>query len=223
MGILTQAANNAAVLSNPCERLREILNHALDTAPNGVMVIDYPVNDTRLREVAMAAVIQSPRNWDGAKDLFYKAIKHDAELLWALFAPHRNAAMLALLSEVNSERHRSGRLRDPGHEARVERPALSASTVARPSTAARPSTQDVARAAARVAVLTVLDTFKIDGTPIGDVTPAMANRWAGSREQDARFVRLLTQNLPPDQPIRQFRTAADATAMLAQAQAGCNV
>jgi len=50
--------------------------------------------------------------------------------------------------------------------------------------------------------LSKLDTFLINGRKIGDCTPEEAEGWAGSRERDAKFVRMLIHGLPPDKPIR---------------------
>lgn len=50
--------------------------------------------------------------------------------------------------------------------------------------------------------LSKLDTFMVNGQPIGDVTPEEALDWAASRERDVRFVTMLTGSLPPGRPIR---------------------
>ena len=69
-----------------------------------------------------------------------------------------------------------------------------------------------------VAAASLLDTFRVNGQAIGDLTAREAVQWAGSRERDARFVRLLVENLPPDLPIRRFRTADEAAEFYARAQ-----
>lgn len=75
-------------------------------------------------------------------------------------------------------------------------------------------------ALARTAVkLSKLDDFMVNGQPIGDLTPEEANGWAGSRERDARFVRLLTAGLPSGKPIRQFRKGDEADKLYAAAEA----
>lgn len=63
-----------------------------------------------------------------------------------------------------------------------------------------------------------LDTFIVNGQKIGDLTPKEAVAWASSRERDARFVRMLTANLPSDRPIRDFVSAVDADDLYARAQ-----
>lgn len=82
--------------------------------------------------------------------------------------------------------------------------------------------KQAARAAARIATeikLSRLDTFKINGRPIGECTAAEANGWASSRERDARFVRMLTANLPPGRPIKEFVRGEDADALYQRAEA----
>lgn len=166
----------------------------------------------RLMQVAKESIKASPRNWDGAKDALYSKIRSDAALLWELFAPYRSQAVQMLLTQAATE------LREE------ERPRLVAGGGAgqmasvRPENAAR-SARAGMEAAAAVARKTLLDTFRVNGKPIGDLTPQEANAWASSRERDARFVRLLTANLPPDRPIREFRTGEDAQELYAQAEA----
>ena len=58
------------------------------------------------------------------------------------------------------------------------------------------SRQDVARR-------TLLDTFLIDGTPIGQATAGYARKWAKERGQQFHFVTLLTNGLQPDMVIGQ--------------------
>lgn len=64
-----------------------------------------------------------------------------------------------------------------------------------------------------------LDTFVVNGQKIGDLTPMEANAWASSRERDARFVRILTANLPADRPIREYRTGDEADEIYSRAEA----
>jgi hypothetical protein len=81
--------------------------------------------------------------------------------------------------------------------------------------------KQAAAGAARLAAhvrLSKLDTFLINGQKIGDVTASEAVAWAGSRDRDVRFVRLLTANLPPDRPIREFVSAEDADTLYASAE-----
>lgn len=80
-----------------------------------------------------------------------------------------------------------------------------------PGAAARPAARpDDTAGLRRVARLSRLETFTVNGQPIGRLTPREALGWAGARERDARFVRLLCANLPPDSSIAAFRTPEDA-------------
>lgn len=169
----------------------------------------YADPKVRLRAVVADALKASPRNWDGAKDAVYKAVRDDAGLLWELFAPYRSQAVQVLLAEVGAE------LR----QLEVPRAAVVPSAPGHRSNAnqngnARRAAMDAVAAVAR---RSLLDTFKINGQSIGDVTAAEANRWAASQKRNVRFVQLLAANLPEDAPIRKFRTAEEATAIYEQA------
>jgi hypothetical protein len=69
--------------------------------------------------------------------------------------------------------------------------------------------------------LSLLDTFRVNGQPLGDVTPAEARLWAQARgrqaRRDARFVELVTAGLPDGLPIRRFRRDDEVAAAFSQA------
>jgi hypothetical protein len=164
---------------------------------------DDPKQKERLLATAMEAIRANPRNWDGAKDALYKAVKDDAALLWALFEPYRLIAVQRLLTEAAAAMREQER---KDMDQRLRDVKGRSDFGSREDSARSRSGMD----AAAVARLSMLDTFKINGQPIGDCTAKEANAWATSRERDARFVRMLTENLPPDQPIRKFRRPEDA-------------
>jgi hypothetical protein len=164
-----------------------------------------PANE-RLMDVAKDAVKSNPRNWDGAKDVLYKSIKNDPELLWAMLEPYRVVATQRLLTEAATLLREPVQLKEVGGRTRsVDRSMIDP-----------PSGMD---AVARVARLSLLDTFKINGRSIGDCTPEEAIRWAGARERDAAFVRMLTANLPAGRPIREFRRPEDTQELYDRARA----
>jgi hypothetical protein len=68
--------------------------------------------------------------------------------------------------------------------------------------------------------LSKLDTFIVNGHPIGDLTPIEALGWAMSRERDVRFVRMLVGGLPVDRPIRDSLTGEEADGMWENAERG---
>lgn len=227
MSALKAAFERAGVV-DPSQRLRDLANATLAEFPRdwlsnesvaAVAATDplYP----KLKEIAVQAVKANRRNWDGAKDAVFKAVRGDAALLWALFEPYRNVAVQKLLTEASTEVIKTERetLREVGGSSHV--------AAGGPIPVAAPTNSHAIRqgmnAVAQVARLSMLDTFKVNGTPIGDITAQEANGWAASRERDVRFVRLLTQNLPPDKPIREFVRADEADAAYERAQEIVNV
>lgn len=241
------AALEKAGYKSATERLREIATNVL--AMNSEQLAEYceisfdadrDRIQRRLMQVAKEAIKASPRNWDGAKDAFYAKVRKDVDLLWELLAPYRSQAVQLLLTraagEVREEQRSSSPLREtggaPGQRCRENQKQLARRAdlpeskggqdvyVGHAAHAPRASAMAGAAAVSAVARLSLLDTFKVNGQPIGDLTPAEANKWADSRERDSRFVRLLTANLPQDQPIKKYRTPDEAQALYAQAEAG---
>lgn len=197
--------------------------------------LDHDTNETqkrRLAKMATQALKSSPRSWDGAKDAFFKLIRSDADLLWELFAPYRAQAIQPLLTYAASELRELERAQD-----NVRAPAKSGHAaddgqmnIARHEgkgggghgnddshkRTANPSRSGM-DAVAAVTRLSLLDTFKVNGMPIGDATAAEAIQWARSQQRNVRFVQLLTANLPRDQPIRNYRKGDEVQAIYEQA------
>ncbi|MBU8540860.1 hypothetical protein [Falsiroseomonas tokyonensis] len=185
----------------------------------------------RLKEVALSAVKSNPRNWDGARDALFKAVRADPSLLWEMVAPFRNQAAQMVLTAAATEMRREELARQgqgAGHtrsdyQAGHARPSTNAPAKGQGGSGHRGAGnhEQIAGAAAITAAVkrSLLDTFLVNGQPIGNLTPREADAWAASRERDARFVRRLTENLPPDQPIRAFRTAEDAERIYQDAEA----
>lgn len=81
--------------------------------------------------------------------------------------------------------------------------------------------KQAARMASRLATevkLSKLDTFIINGRPIGECTPEEARGWASSRRRDALFVERLAANIPDGRPIREFVTGDEAEALYRSAE-----
>lgn len=194
----------------------------------------------RLREIGIEAWESSGGQWDGARDVLFKGIRGDAALLWELFTEYRSKAADDLMTDIAAEmRNKMKPLRAigavssaSGHTDRVNQhnPARRAAdsssggagqwTAADQSAAARPiwdkswqNPQKAMAAVAAVARLSLLDTFKINGRSVGDLTAAEAIGWASSRKRDVQFVHLLTAGLPLDKPIRKYRTGDEAAAL----------
>lgn len=238
-GAMAQALRAAGVVP-ASERLAAIAREIVRARPETASDQHWTdaAAQARLKEVALAAVRQNPRNWDGARDTLFKAVRGDAALLWEMFAPFRNQAAQMVLTAAASEMRREELARQGQRGGAGQSLSEDQTPAARPSTSRaapatgqgdagqlRPDNQTTRAGIAAVAAAarrSLLDTFRINGQPIGDVTPREAEKWAASRERDARFVKRLIENLPADVPIRRFRTGEEAARLYAEAQEARN-
>jgi hypothetical protein len=62
-----------------------------------------------------------------------------------------------------------------------------------------------------------LNSFLVNGQPIGDCTVTEVEVAAQSKEREARFMRLMISGLPPVGIVRKYRTEEEAAALWAQA------
>jgi hypothetical protein len=72
----------------------------------------------------------------------------------------------------------------------------------------------------KVARLSILRTFRINGQPLAEVTGAEARAWLKNHQRDGRFVALITYQVPDeikvgaivpeDEADRMFKLASDA-------------
>lgn len=67
--------------------------------------------------------------------------------------------------------------------------------------------------------LSKLDTFKVNGQPIGDLTPDEIRAWLRSRGRDMRFAEALIAGVPPNLPVRKFWSDDQANAIYQRAEA----
>ena len=196
-------------LPKPDERLQAAALHALDHPTQGPVpeVRTDPKQAARLHEAGVTAIRQNRFSWDGARDALRKQVRNDPDLLWEMLKPSWPQVSQQILTAA-AAKHRAQEL---GRQPATAQPVREA--VRQPEAAHRNA---AIAAVAAVAARSILDTFKIGGTPIGDLTPRVANAWASRNEARTQFVRALTQNLPPDEPIRKRRSASDAEALRAQ-------
>ncbi len=173
----------------------------------------------RLRRIAETVLQAHERDWTAARSEFVAKVQNDPELLWELFAPYRNQAIQSVLSAAAAKLRRDRTPREvPRQGGGGGHRAVDDQVTTAPAAPRSPSAGLAAVAA--VTRQSLIDTFQLNGRPIGDATSREALSWAGARERDARFVRLLTANLPLDLPIRRFRSDPDEVAALyAQAEA----
>ncbi len=198
--------------------------------------------EKRFKTLCREAVRATPKDAVAVRNAIWELSKNDIDLLCQLYAPYRQQALeLALKEAAAGERltkilgvkgpDRSGggqasladRARDAaptphphGFTYGAHTPASSPFIAPRP--AYKPPSAASLAAITGVVQASLLDSFKVNGQSIGDVTAREAMAWAGSRERDARFVRMLTENLPQDQPIRKFRTPEEAASIYSKAE-----
>jgi hypothetical protein len=191
-----------------------------------------PSNETpqaRLMRYAHQAVKAHPTNYQGALNQFRGWVRPDPDAVWELLKTHfeveaQRVLALASVGQKTTETPRprpvaggeAGQDFREGHLASARpSPSLPPKTPVKP-TPAIPAGVLAGRAA--LAQKSLLDSFMINGQPIGDVTAHEARGWAASRRRDALFVEMLTENLPLGLPIRKFRTAEDAARLYEQAK-----
>lgn len=200
---------------SPAQRLQDLAAKSWATPSQTTPLPQAAVDERailKIKSLARTVLTTNKMNWDGARDAFYAAVKDDAPLLWELFRHQRADVVNAVLTSV------AGDIRDDHRRAQAA--ALVPDTLRLQAPAVKPRATAAAGIQARVEVTarSLLDTFVINRKPIGDMTPTQARAWAGARERDARFVRILTANLPPSEPIRKYRTADDAAHAYDQAE-----
>lgn len=193
------------------------LGRALQGA--GYVPLPPPID---LKQIAKESVQAAKGKYDPAKDHFFNRVRGDARLLWELFEPFRAEAARRFLIPAADELRQAerpvreikpaggalGQISGDNQTMTAQRTSLPPALpqpVPRPS-AARASPQAAMRAVSDVTRLSLLDTFKINGQSIGDLTAGEARGWSNSRARDVRFVRLLVSGLEPDVIIRKARS-----------------
>jgi hypothetical protein len=150
----------------------------------------------------------------GETDKAYEALnlwllrENSAVLERELTASYRSIAIRALLAEQYNELRAEGKLprraRDtPITTTEYERPRGSPSAAARRRDTGLGEVIEVSRRS-------YLDTFLVNGRPIGDCTVEEVEANALARERDVTFMLALIEGLPPGAIIRDHRTNEDA-------------
>lgn len=167
-----------------------------------------PVEE-RLAAIARETIEEHPRDYAAAYAAFRDAVRQDVELSWALFARFEEAAIRPVLAKAAEEirRRRTPRVEagEPGQSATDNQSACARSSAGRAAVTAA-----IARS--------LLDTFLVNGRPIGDVSAGEARTWGKARRREARFVELLTAGITDDQPLRRWVTPEEAEAAMARAR-----
>jgi hypothetical protein len=187
--------------------------------------------EEQLRSIAIEVLAAHGTSRIAAANALYARVRHEADLLDGLFEPYRELALRRLLGGVESEMRREEMTRqekargggqsqfeDRGSRAPNERPGggqmgrddqMRIAPVPPNRRAAQDSVGTVLR-------LTMLDTFRIDGLPIGDVQAGVARAWARREGRHVRWVTMLTSNVPAADPIRRWISAEDADELWAR-------
>jgi len=197
-------------------QLREALRVAGIVSPN-----------ERLREIAIEAMSRNATSNDAAIEAVLRVVRDDLALTWALFTPYDSIAVKKLFADVRFELREDTKVREAsrafgefrGNAAPAARQGggqhspENHSDRARSQPASRPITPDQRAAKATTAEvirMSLLDTFQIEGRPIGDWQAGEARSWARNTGRHVRWVEMLTANIPPVDLIRRWVTPGDA-------------
>ena len=167
----------------------------------------------RLRTLARAALLRTKGDIsDAVARLDADIIKaNDIELERALTANFRHYALRALLN------HNLTDLREEGRLPEAPEPEPSATDWSRAETWAHSRVKDMERREAERR-RNYLNTFLVNGEPIGDLTPETVLARADLHLRDARFMRLLASGVPHGHRIRDFVTEEEAAERWKMAQ-----
>jgi hypothetical protein len=191
--------------------------------------------EEQLRSIAIEVLAAHGTSRIAAANALYARVRHDADLLDGLFEPYRELALRRLLGGIESEMRRDeltrqerarggGRIASDDHagSAPNERPGggHKAREYQIPGAPTPPNRRAAQDSVGTVLRLTMLDTFRIDGMPIGDVQAGVARAWARREGRHVRWVTMLTSNVPAADPIRRWISAEDADDLWARSVEG---
>lgn len=170
----------------------------------------YETADARLNALALTCITLHAKNYQAAYNAFRDEVLMDRTLTWALFARFEEAAIRPVLAKAAQEYHRR-------HKPKVV--GGGRSIIGKQTTNASTQNKAAQMAVAAVVRKSLLDTFQINGQPLGDVSAAVAKSWAMSRRRDARFVELLTAGIHETdmRPLRAIVRPEEAENAMKQA------
>jgi hypothetical protein len=176
----------------------------------------------RLRAIAVEALMEHGKtSWDEVERAVFQAVRRDLALVWQLMEPYRAMAMRRLLVDTARDIREADRAHGASHlsaddqvtRARSERggggqlipddQGQGVSPIPL-SDAKREGYRKAAATISRRLSASMLDTFMLDGVPIGNWQAGAARAWARSTGRNVRFVEMLTANVPPLDPIRNW-------------------
>lgn len=182
--------------------------------PDALRSAGYRATQDRIATEARSAIAAHPKDYDAAYAMFRAAVYADRDLVVAAFARFEEHALRPLLATAAQEYHRERKprvVREGGGHPRSEDPLNRAHTD--PATHAQAGRDAVTELAKR----SLLDTFLVNGRPLGDVSATEARAWGGARRREARFVEIITHGIPDDRPLRVYIKADEADAAFKRA------
>jgi len=161
--------------------------------------------ERRLRQLARAALVRARGDMRAAMTrLDADIIKaNDIDLERELTATWREYALRGLLNANLTDLQSEGIIPCPKEE-----PKHNEST-SRTDTWAHSRVREM-EARAKAQSRNYLDDFKVNGEPIGDLTPETVLAKADLLESDSRFMRLMASGVPPQSRIRDYITKEEA-------------
>jgi|SRR5579863_459267 len=166
-----------------------------------------------LKSLARGAIVRANGNTEQARQILNERLieRNDAVLERELCSAYRNIALQTLLATHFAELRAEGKLpalrkRDQpiqttDYERTRERPPKPSDFLWDEKTGGMMAAGHIRR---------YLDTFMVNGKPIGDCYVEEVDQAAAVREADVRFMRGLVAGLPPEGIVRELRTEEDA-------------
>lgn len=170
---------------------------------------------SRLRQLARAALLRAKGDVSAAIAPLDEAIikANDIALERELTANFRHYALRAVLHHHLTDLRQEGRL--PREQAE---PTTSAADWSRAPSWAVGRVKDMEERK-ETRRRNYLDSFLINGEPIGDLTPEVVLARADRHERDAHFMRLIASGVPHGRRIRDYVTQEEAEERWQMAQA----
>lgn len=177
--------------------------------------------DTMLKKMARAAILKANGDTERAREAFNQMMidADNAGLERELCSVYRNTAIRAVLATHYNELRAEGRI-----------PGLRRSTPIRTTDldkpvegSRRPSDwqwDDVTGMTAKAHIRRYLESFLVNGKPIGDCRVEEVDTAVDHREADIRFMRELVAGLAPEAIVKEHRTEEDAARLWAIAHGG---
>ena len=166
--------------------------------------------DMRLKKMARDAILRVKGDTEKAREVFNQMVinANDAALERELCSVYRNTAIRAILATHYQELRSENKL--PGLRKPTWIPTTNMNKpIEKPRRPSDWQYDDVIGMTPKAHIRRYLETFMVNGRPIGDCRVEEVDRAADIREADVRFMRELTANLPPTVIIRDYRTEED--------------